>query len=163
MVDDLKEFARQQRLALAPVDVHRFVESLAATWGPVADARQIELRIELPPHLPALAADEGKLRRVFDNLLKNAVEAIEHGPGFVTVRASIPDPARVHLVVEDTGPGFPCEIEPFRLFETTKPLGTGLGLAIAKEVIEAHRGTIHVDRAEPHGAIFAIDLPIAKG
>jgi signal transduction histidine kinase len=69
---------------------------------------------------------------VLDNLVKNALECLEQGPGEIHLAVAIPALERIVFTVEDSGPGIPENQDVFRLFETTKAYGTGLGLAIAR-------------------------------
>ena len=96
-----------------------------------------------------------------ENLVKNAVEAIERGPACVTVLA-IPLPAgeRMRISVADTGPGIPPNIDVLERFETTKTNGTGLGLAIARQIVIAHGGQIQHEARIARGTVFHVDLPI---
>ncbi|MFN8546044.1 MAG: PAS domain S-box protein [Candidatus Binatia bacterium] len=158
LVANFKGFARQQRLDLESVELPALLGDIMELWQPIADDRRIVLRLEMPAELPTLRADSGKLRRVVDNLVKNAVEAVDHGPGDVVVRV-VPAADTVRISVRDSGPGVPEGVEIFRLFETTKPTGSGLGLSIAREVALAHRGSIGYERLAPHGAAFHLDLP----
>ena len=98
------------------------------------------------------------MHRVFDNLVKNAVEAIDQGPGEVRIRVEPLAADTVQICVEDTGAGIPQAVDVFRLFETTKPNGTGLGLAIVKQVVQAHGGRIEFSRRHPHGTVFRVEL-----
>jgi signal transduction histidine kinase/ActR/RegA family two-component response regulator len=79
--------------------------------------------------------------------------------------------ALVHIAVEDNGPGIPASQigtlfkDPFSRIRhenesLSKPAGSGLGLFIAKQIVEAHGGTISVDSVEGKGSIFAIDIPL---
>jgi signal transduction histidine kinase len=136
-----------------------FLQRLVDLWQPVAAAREIALDLDVAPDVPALTADEDKLRRVLDNLVKNAVEAIDQGPGRVEVLAHRTTNDRVRIAVSDTGPGVPESVEMFRLFETTKRNGSGLGLSIAKQIVVAHGGHIGFERRTPHGTTFFVDLP----
>ena len=131
-------------------------------WEPVASERGIVLTLEAPDSAPAIEADEEKLRRVFDNVVKNAVEAIDRGPGRVCIRVSVPVPEKIRVSVEDTGPGISEGVQVFRLFETTKSNGTGLGLAIARQIVQAHGGSIEFGPVTPHGTVFHINLPIVQ-
>jgi two-component system NtrC family sensor kinase len=106
-----------------------------------------------------LVADPDQLRRLFDNLVKNALEAIDQGPGCVTIAATVGADDIVRISVSDTGPGLPPDANPFALFESTKEDGTGLGLAIAKQIAEAHGGGIEIAPVDPHGAVFQVALP----
>ncbi len=140
---------------------HRATRSLLLTdlAFNVAAERDIALTMDTPDRGLALVADDEKLRRVFDNLLKNAIEAIDHGPGQVGIEVSAPAPDAVCIGVRDTGPGIPENVQAFRLFETTKVNGSGLGLAVVKQIVLAHRGTIEFSRLQPHGTLFRIELP----
>ena len=158
LVKDFLDFARQQRLDVRTIVIPPFLQRLIDLWQPVAAARDIALTLDVAPELGELSADEDKLRRVLDNLVKNAVEAIDHGPGRVAVRARTADD-RVRITVADDGPGVPDSVEMFKLFETTKRNGSGLGLSISKQIVLAHGGNIGFERLAPHGTAFHVDLP----
>lgn len=158
-IKEFMDFSREQRLELKPIDLGRFLQEVRDVWQPVAAERQIGLSIRTPGDALSLTADDEKLRRVFDNLVKNAIEAIDQGPGEVRIQVTLPAPEAVAIAVTDTGPGMPDSVEAFRLFETTKANGSGLGLAVVKQIILAHRGTIEFSRVSPHGTIFRIELP----
>lgn len=159
LIKDFLDFARQQRLDLRAVVLPPFLQRLVDLWQPVAAARDIALSLDMPSDVPSLTADEDKLRRVLDNLVKNAVEAIDHGPGRVDVQLRRAEADRVRIAVSDTGPGVPENVEMFRLFETTKRNGSGLGLSIAKQIVVAHGGYIGFERLSPNGTTFYVDLP----
>ncbi|WP_152436349.1 sensor histidine kinase [Halosimplex carlsbadense] len=102
----------------------------------------------------ALAADPSRLRQLFENCFRNAVD---HGPSDVTVRVGdLPDGRG--FFVEDDGPGIP-ESERDEIFElghTTSDDGTGLGLGIVSEIVDAHGWTVSVTESEGGGARFEI-------
>jgi PAS domain S-box-containing protein len=158
LIGELKDFARDQRLELRPLALRSFLQECIDVWRPLARVRNIAIHLEASEDLPDLRADRVKLRRVFDNLLKNAIEAIDVGPGLIRVRGEPIDQARVRIAVEDSGPGIPESVQPFRLFDTTKPYGTGLGLAIAKQIVQAHGGTIEYSPLQPRGTAFLLEL-----
>jgi len=160
LIHEFTDFARDQRLEVRAVALGPFLTSCVELWQALAAERGITLSLALAERLPTLRADEVMLRRVLDNLIKNAIEAVEKGPGEVIVSAMIPSPGKICIAVQDDGPGVPENIDVFRLFETTKPDGTGIGLAVAKQLIAAHGGLIeHVPRS-PRGATFRIELPV---
>jgi signal transduction histidine kinase len=70
------------------------------------------------------------------------------------------DGNRLRLTVRDTGPGVAAGIDPFSLFETTKPSGTGLGLPVCKQIVLAHGGGMTLAADIPTGAVCTIDLPL---
>jgi len=160
LIKDFMEFSREQRLDLQPVDLVRFLQEVRELWRPVAAARDITLSIDADPSLPEITADEYKLRRVFDNLVKNAIEAIDRGPGQVGIRVVHGAPDTVQILVSDTGPGIPEAVQVFRLFETTKAHGSGIGLAVAKQIVLAHRGSINYGPLQPRGTVFRVELPL---
>jgi signal transduction histidine kinase len=104
--------------------------------------------------------DPLRLRRVVDNLLSNAREALPPG-GRVVVRWRLAG-AWLHIEVEDNGPGIPVEIRDslFQPFVTSgKKGGTGLGLAISHKIVEDHGGTLAVESNPSWGTRFDIAIP----
>jgi signal transduction histidine kinase len=123
----------------------------------------IDLRWQRPAEEAVVLGDSGQLAQLVLNVLGNAVEAAGPG-GWVEVRLGRGEglQGRVWLVIEDSGPGPPPQVAG-RLFEpfvTGKPEGVGLGLAVARQVAEAHGGTLAWDRAAAH-TTFRIELPAA--
>ncbi len=159
LVGEFKDFLRDQQLRLADIELDDFLQDLVASWEEEAAAHGIELQRNQAADLPRIHADGPKLRRVLDNLIKNAIEAIDEGPGTITVRAQIPDAETVSISVEDSGPGLPDGLDVFALFETTKVHGSGLGLPIARQILDAHGGGIEFANCDPHGTKFILELP----
>jgi two-component system, LuxR family, sensor kinase FixL len=161
LVHEFTDFARDQRLDIHPIQVLPFLTSCADLWQPLATERGIVLTVTTAGPLSILRADEVMLRRVLDNLIKNALEAVDQAPGEVVIGASISCTGRICITVDDNGSGIPEGVDVFKLFETTKPHGTGIGLAVARQLIAAHGGIIeHVPRF-PRGTTFRIELPLA--
>lgn len=160
LIRQFRSFARGQRLELDSIDVAGFVAELVRFWAPEAARRGIALRGRADDGIAALRADPAKLRRVLDNLVKNAIEAIDEPAGEVRVEAHVAGPGRVRLSVADTGPGIPPDVQVFRLFETTKPDGSGIGLPVSREIVLAHGGSIDYHPLEPRGTAFHVELPI---
>jgi signal transduction histidine kinase len=152
-----------QRLDLQTVDVARLLESARADWEREAAERGITVSCACPDEI-AVRVDPPRLRRALDNLVKNAFDAIGHGPGNVRVGASEIGAGKVEIVVRDTGPGVPAGMDPFALFATTKADGTGLGLPSVRQIVEAQGGTMRLvdDGRSSGGASFAIELPARR-
>jgi PAS domain S-box-containing protein len=159
LIREFMDFSREQRLDLKCINLSGFLQQVVEVWQPVATARDIALTVDQLPNGLSLTADDEKLRRVLDNLVKNAIEAIDRGPGQVSIHVTVPGPEAVCISVADTGPGIPETLQAFRLFETTKPQGTGLGLAVVKQIVLAHHGKVRFDRLSPHGTAFHVELP----
>ncbi|GHB06275.1 PAS domain-containing sensor histidine kinase [Streptomyces clavifer] len=149
-----------------PVDVsaavERHVQALTAN-GQAPDRFLVRTRQPLPD----LWADPDKVDQVLGNLLENAVR---HGEGTVTIEvAPAPAPGKsdeigTAVTVSDEGPGIPEESMGrvfTRFWRGSKRGGTGLGLYIVKGIVEAHGGTITVDRGPGGGAEFRFILPVS--
>ena len=116
----------------------------------VSDAlsKQIDLGFEAPDEVLTIHGDEVMLREMMANLLNNAINYTQP-QGEVTLRLSRKDNT-VELVVEDNGPGIPeemreCVFERFHRLDDSVGDGCGLGLAIVREIVLAHRASIHLD------------------
>jgi two-component system sensor kinase FixL len=158
LIGEFMDFTREQRLDLRAIRLPDFLQEIVDHWQPLAAQRRVALVLDVPPRIPPVTADAEKLRRVFDNLVKNAVEAVDPGPGQIRIQVGAVSQA-VRISVEDSGPGIAKGIEVFRLFETTKPGGSGLGLAVARQIVLAHGGGITFASVEPHGTVFHVELP----
>jgi two-component system, OmpR family, sensor histidine kinase BaeS len=163
LVEDLRTLTLSEagalRLSKEPVDLAALIDDAAAALAPEAEAARVSLRTEAPP-LPAVEADPVRVRAVVTNLIGNA---IAHSPPDGTVRiAAAPAAEGVEVTVEDSGPGFPPDLLP-RVFERfvkgPGSRGSGLGLAIARDLVEAHGGTIGAENRPGGGAILRFTLP----
>ena len=115
--------------------------------------------------IPDIECAPAQINQVLLNLLSNAIQAIGHDKGRITVRTQALD-GRVLVLVEDNGKGI-AEENLSRIFDpffTTKPVGqgTGLGLAIAYQIIEQHGGLVRVASKPGTGTRFLVALPIAQ-
>ena len=122
--------------------------------------QNITLKLRLTSQSPGVWLDEGLLRQVLDNLMRNAVEAIT-GEGSIELETEVLDRFAV-IRVKDSGPGIPEDLQPklFEPFFTTKAHGTGLGLATSPQIIFEHNGHLLVESQPGKGATFSILLPI---
>jgi len=165
MLRRLLDFVRQAPPKFRPLDVNALIEGTLALLRHSFRAARIEVIAHLDPALPPLWADEGQLQQVLLNLFTNAIHAMPEG-GRMTVRTEMlaGTPKPIHLTVEDTGTGIPPEYLPriFDFFFTTRADrgGTGLGLAIARQIVEAHEGTIEVESAPGKGTRFHLRFPL---
>ncbi len=127
----------------------------------------VELRAELAPDLPPVAADPVSLRRVVENLVRNAWESLEEGGGRITVTTEPVDRdgggRAVRLTVADTGVGMsPDQLERvFADFYTTKKSGAGLGLSIVRRLVSDLDGSVRAESEPGRGATFIVILPTA--
>ncbi|HEY8488864.1 MAG TPA: ATP-binding protein [Thermaerobacter sp.] len=162
IVNDLLLLARQPRLRLRPVDLAALLRRLVDMLRMAETARGCLIELIVTEPLPPVVADEGQLRQVFLNLIRNGLEAMAGG-GRLKVRAFAgTEPGRVIVEVEDTGPGIPPEHlgRIFDPFFTTKDGGTGLGLAVSYGIVRSHGGHIDVDSEPGRGTRMRVVLPV---
>jgi PAS domain S-box-containing protein len=152
-----------------PTDLRTVAQAAMTTVHPAAVAKGIDILTAIPPLLPPIPGDEGRLQQIVWNLLANAIKFTPRG-GTVTLRL-VHDGSVVRLVVSDTGEGIdrvflPYVFEPFRQADnsTTRPHGgIGLGLAIVRSLVEMHGGRIRVaSEGKGRGATFTLELPVLE-
>jgi signal transduction histidine kinase len=157
-----EEYLRVARLPnpqLEPEHLGDITRSTVEFVRPEFQAAGIALDIDVPAGLPLIALDEGQIRQVLINLLKNAREA-QPGGGRVSVSLAADD-GGVVVRVRDEGPGIPDDQRQrmFDLFYTTKTGGTGLGLPLSQQIVVAHGGVIRCDSTPGAGTVFELCFP----
>jgi nitrogen fixation/metabolism regulation signal transduction histidine kinase len=162
LTGEFSSFARLPRVTPRAMDLRELLEESLPALESFARSRGVGLSCpETPSELPVMI-DAAMLRRVLDNLVHNAVEAIERGrgEGEVTIEAGS-SRAGVTLRVRDDGPGIEASNvdDIFAPYYTTRPEGTGLGLAIVKKIVLEHGGTLSVESTSGRGTTFLITLP----
>ncbi len=126
----------------------------------------VRLETELAEELSGINADADLIFQVLQNLILNAVEAMEEsGEGLIRVTTSSdPDSGFIQITVADTGVGIPEHMLD-RVFEpnvTTREAGSGLGLVIVRDIVQKHGGKVRVRSSPGAGAVFDVLLPIAR-
>lgn len=128
------------------------------------------LTYQVPPDLPALRGDADQLRRVLLNIVENALKFTPAG-GCVELRAANEKQGWVMLEIQDTGVGIPSEALPHvferfyradssRTRQSSQIGGSGLGLSLARELAEAHGGTIAISSRVDQGTTVTLWLPV---
>jgi signal transduction histidine kinase len=169
LIGDILEIARIEESALAleahPLKPGELLRELLREWALRFQQEGVEAQLDASEELPDIDADAGLLRRVFSNLLQNA---IAHSSRAVTLRLSARvDGDAVLFTVADNGPGIPPEYHEviFRKFETARlpnaprVRSSGLGLAFCRLAVEAHGGRIWVQSAVGEGSAFHVLIP----
>lgn len=163
MVDEFSRFSRLPMARLELADLNEVVRQAVALY----DERLNGIRMEtvLDTSLPQTMLDPEQLRRVFVNLIDNAINALakveDERRIAITTRS---DSERSVLIAEvcDTGQGI-RSADYQRLFQpyfSTRGGGTGLGLAIVQRIILEHGGRVSAGANQPRGAKFVIELPV---
>lgn len=173
LIDDLLDMTRMENgklhLERHPIDLRRVVESAVETCRSDIDATDLSLSVHCGDVPMVVFGDEGRLRQVVGNLLRNAVKFTQ-AKGHVRIKCACGDDF-YELEVSDTGQGIDPDFLP-RVFlafeqgnktETRKP-GLGLGLAICKTIVNLHGGSITAHSDGKHrGATFIVRLPVLVG
>ena len=173
LVTNLLEISRLEQggldLSLEPLDLRVALEEAAATARPLALAKNVEIRVMVPPDPLIARSNAGKLLEVFLNLLDNAVKFSNPG-GAVTLEAGFDvSPQRVAVHVRDAGPGL-GNADPAGLFErfsqgAPSPYGSrrgfGLGLYIVRSYVEMMGGEVAAANHPDGGAVFTCTFPVA--
>ena len=155
-------------LELREVELADVIEDAVDTLRPAAQAKQVEIALELDRRAGAVRGDPNRLQQVVWNLLSNAVKFTGAG-GSVRVRLARRGGA-VECRVEDDGPGvdpafLPFVFDRFRQGDsssTRRHGGLGLGLAICHSLVEQHGGVISAANAASGGAVFSFRLPLLQ-
>ena len=160
LVNEFSNFARMPAVTPTPNDLNEIISSSLILFKEAH--RDIRFQFFPDPHLPIFKMDRDQMKRVFINILDNAVAAVDGG-GVIEIEVKYdPSLQMVTLEVRDNGCGIPDE-DKTKLFEpyfSTKKAGTGLGLAIVNAIISDHNGYIRVRDNHPTGTKFIIDLPL---
>jgi two-component system nitrogen regulation sensor histidine kinase NtrY len=160
LVNEFSNFARMPTVTPLPNDLNEIINSSLILFKEAH--RDIRFHFFPDPALPIFKLDRDQMKRVFINILDNAVAAV-NGGGVIEIEVKYdPSLQMVTLEVRDNGCGIPDE-DKTKLFEpyfSTKKAGTGLGLAIVSAIISDHNGYIRVRDNHPTGTKFIIDLPL---
>lgn len=166
IIGRFSDFSKMPAPQLQAVDLNELVRGVAQLFqGQLnRDPGRIQPKLQLGDP-PQVSADPVLLRRVMENLVLNAIDAMPEG-GTLTFRTMTTSDDRFAVFeLSDTGAGLTAE-ECERLFTpyyTTKQHGTGLGLAIAQSVISDHHGRITVSSRKDEGTTFHVELPVWDG
>ena len=164
MVDEFSRFARLPATRLEAANLNEVVNQAVGLYEERLDGAHIE--VQLDPDLPATLLDVEQIKRVFVNLIDNALDAVVNVSDEKSIIISTSRDVEngvVRAEVADTGKGIaPGDFR--RLFEpyfSRRNSGTGLGLAIVHRIILEHGGTIRAEKNDPRGAKFVIELPVS--
>jgi signal transduction histidine kinase len=165
VLDLSKIEAGQLTLSLSDYSLKNVIQTVFSAVEPLANQKQIALKIEVAPQMPQGRGDEQRLTQVLLNLVGNAIKFTDIGEVAITGSSA---KGSFTVAVRDTGPGISTtdQAKLFQEFQqadnsiTRKKGGTGLGLAISKRIIEMHGGKIWVDSVVGHGSTFSFTLPV---
>lgn len=166
MVNEFSAFARMPEVNPAPNNLNEVISEVIALYAQAHP--QVQFHSALEPRLPVFDFDRDQIKRVFVNLMDNAMSAmaaLQKGTAKV-INLDTHYNERLQLamiLVRDNGPGMSEDVRAraFEPYFSTKKEGTGLGLAIAKRIVNDHNGFIRVQPVLDRGTEFIIELPTA--
>jgi nitrogen fixation/metabolism regulation signal transduction histidine kinase len=164
MVNAFSEYARAPEMQITRFSLNQLVTEVADLYR--SQDPRTRIRLDLDPQVESIEADRGRVRQILNNLVTNALEALDGVADpqleIATRLETSDDAAYAATTVCDNGPGFQRELlgRVFDPYVTSKPKGTGLGLAIVKKIIEEHGGRIDADNRPEGGARVRVVLPV---
>lgn len=161
IANEFSSFAKMPNPLESRLDLVSLVRTVAEVFSV---PEKLDLKITAQPEAIYVLVDKDQFVRVFNNLIKNATQAIPADrSGKITIEM-IQKEDQVHIRITDNGVGIdPSKVgKIFVPYFTTKSTGTGLGLAMVKQIIENHRGTIDFDTELGVGTTFEIVMPVSS-
>ena len=173
LIDDVLDVSRvvagKMTFHPTPTEIGPVMQAAMTTIHPAAAAKGIEILASVPPRLPCVLGDEGRLQQIIWNLLSNAVKFTPRG-GTITSRVAHIG-SILRITVQDTGKGIDPSYLPhvFELFtqedggSTRSHEGIGLGLSIVRSLVELHGGSVRAwSDGIGKGATFTVELPVIE-
>jgi PAS domain S-box-containing protein len=160
IVNNIREYLRGNAERRTRVNMRHLLEEVLQLAQPILEMHpDIKVKHQIDDACEVYASPP-ELRRVFTNLVLNALDAMPQG-GVLTILCTRAE-GQMRVSVRDTGPGIPLESQSriFSPYFTTKTKGTGLGLSGARKAVEEQGGNIHF-KSSSEGTTFFVSLPIA--
>jgi two-component system OmpR family sensor kinase/two-component system sensor histidine kinase BaeS len=164
LIDDLRTLADTEsgtlKLQREPTDLGALINEVIASFRGQAQSAGVSLSAEAAPDLPAIEIDPARIRQVLTNLIANALRYTSDS-GSIHIQCESKDRS-IEVIVSDTGRGIAEQDLPHifeRYTKSSDSRGSGLGLAIAKDLVEAHGGTITAQSEVGQGTTITVTLP----
>lgn len=160
IINEFLIIAKPQAIRFQDKNVNQIIKETVDLLQAQAVLYNIQFRTQYYENLPELFCEPNQLKKVFINVIKNAIEVMPNG-GYISISTNL-DTDQIHISIKDQGGGIPEEQlkKLGKPFYTTKERGTGLGLMVSYRIIEEHKGTIQIESEEGRGTTFHINLPL---
>jgi len=161
VVAELSDYARPKELQKSVIDLNGLLDEIMPMVADRMAAKELQIDKQYAARLPAGQFDVTELKKLFLNLIINAIEASEPGKR-IELRTNSDGNGKVIVEIVDHGAGMDAETlrRLFEPFYTTKEKGTGLGMAIARKITELHNGELTVHSRQGQGTTATVRLPI---
>jgi len=162
IIEQFLTLSRPFQLNVKLSSLQVLLNNLITLFQEEASSQGIYLQAAISSDLPFIKMDDEKLTQAFINIMKNGMQAMEHGGVLRIETHFLKD--RVNVIISDTGSGIPPDQKEkiFNYYYTTKEKGVGLGLPIAHRIIEAHGGQLKVESQVRIGTKVITTLPMEK-
>lgn len=167
ILTDMLTYARPDPVKTEWVDITGLLKNTAASLQNRIDKLQVQMTLQFEDDLPALLGDADKLRRLFGNLIGNALQALEDSEKrtkelkIVAFLETCDGTPEIHISICDNGIGLEG-VETDKIFEpffTTRAQGTGLGLAIVRQIVDQYKGSIDLKQNREGKTCATVVLP----
>ena len=164
MVNAFSSYAQPVSMNIHDVDLNQLLADVVELHK--GHSGQVDILLTLDESITPMKLDSGRMRQVFNNLIVNALQALQHTENATLSVVSKSGKGKnekiVTIQIEDNGPGIQKDLldQLFDPYVTSKEKGTGLGLAIVKKIIDEHGGTIWAENMKNNGSCFTIQLPV---
>ncbi|MEH7414826.1 ATP-binding protein [Neobacillus drentensis] len=161
IINEFLFLAKPKATRFQEKDLNQIMKETVDLLTAQAVLHNIQIVTNMESQLPLIFCEPNQLKKVFINIIKNAIEVMPHG-GNITITTKMVEGERVQISIQDEGSGISKEKikklgEPFF---TTKDQGTGLGLMVSYRIINDHQGKIFIESDEGMGTTFYIELPM---
>jgi PAS domain S-box-containing protein len=164
IISEFLVLAKPQHVRVKVHDLQHIIEEVVSLLRSQAIIHNIEILVNSDLEILAICCNEGQIKQLFINLIKNSIEAMPFG-GTIVIAITMHDESEALVRVSDEGCGIPAELiskigEPFL---TSKEDGNGLGLMVAQQLVHNHGGKILIESKVNKGTIVSVTLPIRMG
>lgn len=162
VINDFSYLGKLKDLNLEEVDLILVLEEITNMLSPLFKKNKNELKLILPEEDIYMELDYSKIKQVFVNIIKNALEAATPNKKLIVSITAKSFLKYVKIIIKDNGIGMSKEtLEKINeIFFTTKENGNGLGVVLSKEIVEMHKGSISYSSSLNKGTTVTIKLPI---
>jgi PAS domain S-box-containing protein len=159
---DMLDYSSNKQPDLHPANINDMVCAIAEEVEPQLIKKNVKLEFDADESIGEHVVDDLGLQRTISNLIVNAMEAIQHNQGQITIATSQRPDGTLVITIRDNGGGISADMlekiwHPF--FTTKASTGTGLGLPMCKKCIEDMNGRIYCKSEENLGTLFTIEIP----
>jgi two-component system NtrC family sensor kinase len=161
LTKSMLDYSRQRKIARTPCDINELIKQISDGLRETLAKKHIKVFLDLDFNIAERPLDAEGVRLALENLIVNAVEAIQHDNGAIVVSTRLSPANAIVITVKDNGSGIPEDKIGkifFPFFTTKGSQSTGLGLAMTKKVIEEMGGKITVESKEGEGTTFTMSI-----